>query len=1296
MSINLGLQRITRVLERLGGPQRRYDVIHVAGTNGKGSVCAIIAAALTSAGYRAGSFNTPHLAYPRDSVRVNNVPITAVSFAKTQRRVEAKAKRSLNAADGDLTPFESLCATAFDLLAQHKVDVSVVECGMGGRTDATNVVSPVLSVITRIGLDHQGFLGDTLTDIATHKAGIIKSGVPVVVAQAQDSPDVLNVFRQEANAKSADLTIADNTAAKDFIQQNQIVARTALQVLSERYPRLTHDVIEAALQTLPPGRFEQMDLSSLGGPATAIVDGAHNAQAWRALCGQLPANQTRAFVVALTRGKDAKDMLELIRPGDHVHAVEFEPVEGMPWVASTPATEIVQSLQQAGVESCTAHGKDVLAALAACKHEHTVICGSLYLVGQLNRMLEASEVRLKLLSDITKSRAYEPAAIERSVSEFWAGSEAPARRGPTRSFLLPPPNVTGSLHIGHALTLAVQDAYARHYAGQGDVVQWAPGTDHAGIATQSIVARQLVKQGRDPTAMTTAELTEEIWRWCDQYGDRINGQIRRLGTRLDWDREYFTLDEDRSAAVKEAIGRLWQDGLIYRAERMVNWSVGLGSVISDIETDARPIETPEKVDGVIFGKLWRIRYTAVDSTQDVIEVDTTRPETVFGDRAIAVHPEDERWSHLVGKRVHHPLLDGVTLLIIADSFVDRNFGTGAVKLTPAHDADDYAVAKRRHDVPIIPVFGKDGKMLESCGVPTLAGIDRLQARLRVVKLLQQAGALAGEQSHRMSIKTCSRSGSVVEPMLLPQWYISMEPLARRVLEQDSIRMSARTKEIWHQWLTKCQDWCISRQLVWGHRIPLWRREDDPNTWFFAEDEQAAVAKAGSSAVVQDADVLDTWFSAGLLPLSAYGWPSCLEKSSYPLTFIESGPDILFFWLARMAMLCTHLSPDNSAPFREILLHPIVRDAQGRKMSKSLGNVIDPLDVIDGVSLESMKEALASGNLSAAEVKRSSAELSRQYPAGIKAMGTDALRFALVHATVQEHYLNLDMRAVQQGRYLCGKLWNAAQFFLTHKAQVVDTDDKETHTAFDDRWIGSRVVDLAAIVDESVESRELWRAAEAIRKFVVDDLCDVFVELVKQEVFVSGVAVASKLRLLRTILLQTVAITHPFMPFVTEAIWHLLGQTESLAHHVRDRNLTLPSAGLHDSVAMAAMLQIVRAIREERDTKVHSVICNIHDTPLADSIASKAGVLRGLCNVQSLTVGKSSASGAGLSKVVAPGVIVHITRSADAQSAPPEDVQVSKRREKLTIKLQKLEERCRNKSKIKMRSSWQNCEHCFAV
>jgi valyl-tRNA synthetase len=1106
-----------------------------------------------------------------------------------------------------LSPFEELTAGAFLAFRDAKVDIAVIETGMGGRLDATNVVSPILSIITRIGIDHTAFLGNTLEAIAAEKGGIIKAGVPVVVSGQQDSESVIQVLEriQISVNPGSPLHIA-KCENKDFRVANASTARKALQILSERFPQLDDSLIEEGLRTTRwPGRFEHLNLSLLGGSSDALLDGAHNVQSLAALNRLIELEREPAtFIIAMTQGKDADMFRPLLSSRDTVFAVEFEAVDGMPWVIPESAEILAKHL--GGIS----YGTNVGAAIQAARGK-TIICGSLYLIGQIHRMRMAAEIEHNANIRLPKG-AYSAAEIEAWADRYW--SERSSIQQPFRNtalepsskrFLLPPPNVTGSLHIGHALTIAIQDAYVRFYKGQGESVMWLPGTDHAGIATETVVARSLAKQGIDARSLSDEDFVQEIWRYKERFGAQICNQIKRLGADLDWSAEYFTMDDERSQAVVEAFGQLWKGGLIRRDTRMVNWSDSLQSVISDVEVETITIDKPTMIQGAEFGKIYIIAYHLEDGS-GFVKVQTTRPETVPGDRAIAVHPKDARFESLVGKRVKHPLLPEIFLPVVADEMVDPKFGTGAVKLTPAHDADDYA-ASRRHDIEHVLVFDCHGKFLPSCGIPELVGQDRLHGRQHMTDLLSAAGALLSIDDHMLRLGVCSRTGAVIEPRLMPQWFVNMQPLADQVLARDDIRMSPRTKKEFRRWLENIQDWCVSRQIAWGHRIPLYRRPDSED-WFFARSLADAQEAAGCQNIIQDPDVLDTWFSSGLLPLSAFGWPRADFTSIEPLHFIESGPDILFFWLARMAMLCTHLS--GSSPFKEVLLHPLVRDSHGRKMSKSLGNVLDPLHLIDGCTEELLQSQLRSGNLSSGEVDRASKEIARNYPQGIKAHGADALRFALLDSTVQEMALNLDIRNVKAGSYLCTKLWNVVNFIDFYEQEGVPCKNENLQLcSIMDTWIQHRLVVVQEEIREAFDSRMLHRATASLRAFIVNDLCDTYLEFVKYDLQRLATSKERRKRLttLRQIADALCVQIRPFMPFIADTMWHKLGHNGSA---MLVSSTMLASQLRTDAVAedVAVLQQILRELRaHDRPKGKHvSIVCDAESmfqtlTELADHI-----------------------------------------------------------------------------------------------
>ncbi|RUS22107.1 hypothetical protein BC937DRAFT_90361 [Endogone sp. FLAS-F59071] len=769
------------------------------------------------------------------------------------------------------------------------------------------------------------------------------------------------------------------------------------------------------------------------------------------------------------------------------------------------------------------------------------------------------------------------------------------------TMLTPPPNITGSLHVGHALTFSIEDAIARWRRMSGYQVSWIPGTDHAGIGTQTVVERQLMKDKQ----LTRHDLgrtafIDEIWKWRTHYGDRIIQQMRRLGISADWKRLFFTLDEPRSEAVRSAFVRLFDDGLIYRDTRLVNWCCTLETVISDIEIEYQEIqgqtfiELPGRSKSVEFGVLHKFAYPVADPAPDGIAelvVATTRIETMLGDCAVAIHPKDPRYMSLHGKALIHPIL-GKRIPVVCDAeLVNMEFGTGAVKVTPAHDQNDYALA-RRHNLPVISIFNKDGTLNASCGVEEFVRQDRFSIRDLLVDRLTATGHYRGKVTdHAMRVARCSRSGDFMEPLVQPQWYIRCKGLAARAIEDVRkgdvrIRPEYHTDE-WYRWLENVQDWCISRQLWWGHRVPAYQLHIDTNilpalvleqfdksglwfaacNWSDAQDRVHAFLKQHELpantpfTLTQDADVLDTWFSSSLLPLSALGWTgSKAVPDTYPTNILETGLDILFFWVARMAMLCTYFA--NEPPFSDIFLHAMIRDSQGRKMSKSLGNVIDPLHVIDGVNLETLRDGLRASNLGKAEIERSLESMEKEFPEGIPACGTDSLRFALVDYSQQTRQINLDVGSVIVTKHFGNKLWQVMRFGLSqfeaanHKLQANPSASLPTDLAsisLVNRYVLSRLAAAVEQCQNGMGQYRLHEATDAVRRFVVEELCDVYVEFSKpvlqgrDEKEEKQCYRLPSFRLLQQTTLNIIGacldvslkLAHPFMPFITEELWQNL-------------------------------------------------------------------------------------------------------------------------------------------------------------
>ncbi|RUS79192.1 hypothetical protein EGW08_013050, partial [Elysia chlorotica] len=743
------------------------------------------------------------------------------------------------------------------------------------------------------------------------------------------------------------------------------------------------------------------------------------------------------------------------------------------------------------------------------------------------------------------------------------------------SILLPPPNVTGTLHLGHALTGAVQDAIVRWHRMKGQLfvqIFWVPGTDHAGIGTHAVVERKLWReQGKTRHDLGREEFVKEVWKWKALHGDVINNQMRTLGLSLDWSRQYFTMDEDLSKAVNEAFCRLYDKGLIYRDKRMINWSCALQSSLSDIEVDSVKLEEPtflqvpgmkEKVE---FGLLSSFAYPVKDSDETII-VSTTRLETMLADTAVAVHPNDPRYAHLVGQLVIHPLDKGRLLPIIADDFVDMSFGTaGAVKITPGHDHTDYEVG-RRHDLPVIDMLADDGLLLPH--LPLVGGLHRFEARTKVREALCLLGFYHGEKPHTTLLPMCSRSGDVVEPRLKSQWFLDCQNMARaasQAVECGKLKLVPEyNAKIWHEWLNNARDWCLSRQLWWGHRVPVYTHLVSlymlANQCFFFLNLKTTKNEICCSAIpvtmciygnayfnsITDEDVLDTWFSSSLLPFSAFGWPNTKSGDLcefFPQQLLETGQDILFFWVARMAMLSLELT--GKLPFDKVLLHGMVRDAHGRKMSKSLGNVIDPLDVINGISLQNLHQRLEQGNLDPSEVSVAKEAQRKDFPNGIPACGSDALRFTLCSYNIKNVDINFDITHAESRKRFCNKIWQSFKFVQSKLESDFTPAEQFKLSGFEgstDLWILSRLSHMVESCDVHFESYDLHLVTASLQQFWYQEFCDVYLEAIKpvfadeQEDRSHRVAVCHILHLCTDTFLRAAA---PFMPFLCEELYQRL-------------------------------------------------------------------------------------------------------------------------------------------------------------
>ncbi|XP_002732116.2 valine--tRNA ligase [Saccoglossus kowalevskii] len=733
---------------------------------------------------------------------------------------------------------------------------------------------------------------------------------------------------------------------------------------------------------------------------------------------------------------------------------------------------------------------------------------------------------------------------------------------------IPPPNVTGSLHLGHALTSSVQDALVRWHRMKGEITLWNPGCDHAGIATQVVVEKKLFREkqltrhdlGRD-------KFVDEVWKWKNEKGDRIYDQLKAMGSSYDWDRTCFTMDDKLSRAVKESFVRLHEEGVIYRSNRLVNWSCRLNSAISDIEVNKHELTgrtllpVPGYDDKIEFGVLVSFAYKVHDSDEEIV-VATTRVETMLGDTAVAVHPNDERYKHLHGKSVVHPFRNE-TMPIICDDYVDMEFGTGAVKITPAHDHNDYDIGKR-HDLVFLTMIDDNGNITDVGG--QFAGMKRFSARKSVLEALKEKGLYRDTKDNPMVVPICSRSKDIVEPLIKPQWYVDCNDMAKKAVEAvengDLKIIPDIHIKTWNSWLKNIRDWCISRQLWWGHRIPAYFvTVDDPNVptgddidgnyWVSGRDENEARKKAAAKFNVtedkislrQDEDVLDTWYSSALFPFSIFGWPDTTDDLEvfYPGTLLETGHDILFFWVARMVMFGQKLC--GKLPFREVYLHAMVRDAHGRKMSKSLGNVIDPLDVIHGISLEGLHQLLHDSNLDVKEIQKAKDGQKADYPEGIPECGTDALRFALCAYTSQGRDINLDVLRVQGYRHFCNKLWNVTKFALMSlgedykpSSQIQLTGDE----SLVDKWMLSRLSFAVSACETGFPEYDFPLITSSIYNLWLYEMCDVYVEYMKPILQGSNESAKVSVRnILYTCLDTGLKLLSPFMPFVTEELWQRL-------------------------------------------------------------------------------------------------------------------------------------------------------------
>jgi valyl-tRNA synthetase len=775
----------------------------------------------------------------------------------------------------------------------------------------------------------------------------------------------------------------------------------------------------------------------------------------------------------------------------------------------------------------------------------------------------------------TLEKAYEPKDIEAKWYPRWqeAGvfqAHAPSKPGEkTFTIVMPPPNITGSLHMGHALTATIEDTLVRWHRMKGDNTLWVPGTDHAGIATQMVVERELKKEGKSRHDLGRDAFVKRVWQWKEQYGSRINEQHRALGASCDWSRENFTMSDKLNRAVREVFVRLYEEGLMYRDERLINWCPQCMTALSDLEVEH---EEGKK------GSLWHIRYPVVDQPGRFVVVATTRPETLLGDTAVAVHSADARYQDLHGKRLVVPLTGRDIPIIVDDVLVDPEFGSGAVKVTPAHDFNDFQTGKR-HSLPMIAVLDKAAK-INLPGSP-FQGLDRFAARKAIVAALQEQGLLERIEDHTLSVGMCQRSQTVVEPYLSTQWYVRMKTLAEPALEAVTSGKTKILPEYWtktyEHWMTNIQDWCVSRQLWWGHQIPAYYCET-------CNDEKPYVSRQAltqcpsckGTKMYQDPDVLDTWFSSGLWPFSTLGWPEKTADSAtfYPNNVMETGSDILFFWVARMMMFGIHFM--GKPPFETIYLHSMVRDDQGQKMSKTKGNVIDPLDIVFGVDKDNLGRLPKSAQKSYAE--------------GLPAIGADALRFTLATMSAAGRDIKLSFEAMQGYRAFCNKLWNATRFALmnlegyTPGAFGAERKVPEGATMAD-RWIRGRLDRTIGIVEKALSEFQFSDASLAIYHFVWNEFCDWYLELAKPPLRDQTTPAEKRAAqdTLVYVLDQVLRLLHPFMPYITEELWHALprdkGDEKLLAKAAYPVSTGVADAQVERDVAV--LIDAITAIRNIR-------------------------------------------------------------------------------------------------------------------